>query len=317
MNLKTAQAIYNRKLNQETQTWSGRLKVRLINIIFNQIKKTNPLVEAFVGQFKLHIPFSHELPFIIKSSPYYSTNLARIAEQVNRKYSDLKFIDIGANIGDSVALLRSKATFPILCIEGDPYFFSILHKNATNFADVYLSKTYVGETAGELKAKSVEVGGTAHLSQAGLEADTIHIKKLSSILAGNPIFKLSKMLKIDTDGFDNKILRGSIDFIEAAKPVVFFEYDPFFLAQQNDDGISIFDTLATNGYQNILIYENYGELMLSADLKDKRLLEDINYFFTGRKGLMYCDICAFHKEDNDLFNKIRESEINFFSQARI
>lgn len=311
-----AQFIYDMKLKQTKLSLSGRLKSRLVDILFDRFKKDNPLVEAYIGRFKLMVPFSHQLPFIIKLVSHYSTNLARIAKLVHEKYPDLKFIDIGANVGDSVALLRTEDTFPILCIEGDDYFFSILRMNAARFSDVHLVKNYVGEATEEVNAVSYELGGTAHLGSNEKDGTLIHLKKLSAILESNSLFRCAKMLKVDTDGFDNKILRGSVDFLENAKPVVFFEYDPFFLSQQNEDGLSIFDTLISVGYKKLLVYENNGELMLSVNLNDKYLLEDINHFYTGRKGLRYCDICAFHEEDYDLFEIVRKSETQFFEKIR-
>lgn len=316
MAFQVAQYIYDIKLKQSNRSLFDRLKYRFIDFVFNWYKKQNPLIETYIGKYILQLPFSHQLPFIIKLAPYYSTNLARISKHVHEKYADLKFIDIGANVGDSVALLRTQATFPILCIEGDDYFFSILQTNAARFSNVYTAKNYVGESTMELKATSVELGGTAHLGQSEVTGSTIYLKKLSAILAKNALFQNAKMIKVDTDGFDNKILRGSVDFLEHAKPIIFFEYDPFFLAQQNDDCLSIFDTLASVGYQNLLLYENNGEFLLSTTIDDNRLLEDITHFYTGRKGIRYCDICVFHKEDIDLFNTIRKSEINFFEQSR-
>jgi FkbM family methyltransferase len=316
MKIKNAQLVYNLKLNESRQSLFSKIKSRIIQLAFNYVKLSNPMIETKIGKFNLQLPFSHELPFILRRSPYYSTNLARIAKKTNEKYPNLRFIDIGANVGDSVALLRSEAIFPILCVEGDNYFFSILKENASRFTDVYLSKNYVGENNIELNAVSVEIGGTAHLKQNESGSNIISVKKLTSILSDIPLFQQAKMLKIDTDGFDNKIIRGSADFIFKAKPVIFFEYDPFFLAQQHDDGLSIFSTLSELGYSKLLIYENDGEFLLSADLNNNGLLEDINHFYTGRKGLRYCDICAFHREDEDLFAEIRQSEIYFFDRVR-
>lgn len=130
------------------------------------------------------------------------------------------------------------------------------------------------------------------------------------------MFQQAKMIKIDTDGFDNKIIRGSVDFVSQSKPVIFFEYDPFFLAQQNEDCLSVFSSLLKLGYSKLLIYKNDGEFLLSTDLSNNILLEDLTHYYTGRKGVNYCDICVFHNEDEDLFYKIRESELHFFAEAR-
>lgn len=316
MAFEIAQFVFDTKLNSSSQGAYNKIKARLVNFLFNYYKRLDLLVEAQIGLSRLYLPFSHQLPFILKSTPHYSTNLTRIAELVCLKYPNMAFIDIGANIGDSVALLRTKTAFPILCVEGDNYFFEILQKNCKQFNDVYVANEYVGESNIQLNAVSVGIGGTAHLTQTiGLQ-NVIQTKTLSALLENYPLFSHSKMLKIDTDGFDNKILRGSVDFLKVAKPVIFFEYDPFFLSQQHDDGLSIFNILSQVGYANLLIYENNGELLVSADVDNTRLLEDINHYYTGRNSIRYCDICAFHEEDVDLFERIRENEIQFFINSR-
>lgn len=66
----------------------------------------------------------------------------------------------------------------------------------------------------------------------------------------------------------------------------------------------------------MLVYENNGDFLLTADLADKRLLEDIDHFYTGRAGQRYCDVCVFHADDDDLLNWIRETELRFFQQIR-
>lgn len=307
------QTIYNIGL----KLLSGQgIKNRIFKPFFKNIKTRNPIIKVQIGKFLIKVPFSHQLPFILQDFPCYSTNLPRIAKLVHEKYDDLHFIDIGANVGDSVALLRTEDEFPILCIEGDQYFYKILEENLVEFSDVFSVNSYVGEEDYVISAVSVELGGTAHISQNDKADSIIHFERLMTILEKYPKFLSSKMLKVDTDGFDNKILRGSIDFLKISKPVIFFEYDPFFLSQQNDDGLSIFDELSKVGYQNLLIYENNGELLISADINNKLLLQEIHHFYSGRKSFRYCDICLFHNDDSDLFSVVRQSELSFFEQSR-
>lgn len=310
-----AQHIYDLKLKYTGTGLLNKLMDRLITPVYDAFEK-KMLVKTKIGLFDIHIPLTHHLPFILKTSPLYSNNLVRIAKLVNEKYSDLKFIDIGANIGDSVALLRSVTDFPILCIEGDDYYYNILEKNIALFKDVQIKKSYIGEFTSEMNVNPVSKNGTAYLHQEGDINKKTLIKNISSILEEHELFSKSKMLKIDTDGYDNKIIRGSFSYLKESKPVIFFEYDPYFLAQQGEDSLSIFKFLHTIGYKKLLIYENRGEFILSADIDNVTLLEDITNFYSGRNGLLYCDICVFHEEDEDLFNTVRLSEIRFFEKIR-
>ena len=313
------QWLYRQLLNASSNYQFYQLKNRIFNKLFNGILKSKePLIKYNIAGFPLWVPISHHLPFILKNHPQYSSNIARIAKYVKQKYKDLKFIDIGANIGDSIAIVRKEAEFPILCIEGDEQFLSILKKNADSFLDVYIARAYLGESNKSFKGFNFKDGGTAHLKEkeSFVGESVIEVKKLSDVLKDYPSFLDSKMIKIDTDGFDCKILRGASDVLTVAKPVIFFEYDPFFLSQQGDDGISIFKYFMHYGYNNLLIYDNFGDLMLSTSVDNERLLHEIHLYFSGRWGHRYCDICVFHQEDNNLFEVIREQEIQFFKQFR-
>jgi len=306
------QFVYGRVLNPSYKT---RLDVLQTNFCVKLSKAilefSDPLVQYNIGGFDLLIPFSHALPIFFKKHPLYSLNLSRIAKYVHQKYHNLCLIDIGANIGDSVAILRKEAKFPILCIEGDDIFFSILEKNAALFSDVYTVKSFVGKTNQKIEGSSVkDSGGSAYLTRDTGSENTIEIKNLPNILDSYPSFLESKMLKIDTDGFDCEIIRGSSDFLLKAKPIVFFEYSPFLLSQQGDDGLSIFSYLKNHDYFDLLIYDNLGYLLLSTTTDNLGLLEDVHLYFLSKKLERYCDICAFHKEDTELFNFIKHEEIN-------
>jgi FkbM family methyltransferase len=304
-------------LNASYETQFNRLKANIFTRLFYKIiKLSDPLISYKIAGFDLLLPFSHQLPFILKKYPLYSSNLARLAKYVKQKYEHLKFIDIGANIGDSIALLRKEAEFPILCIEGDDQFLSVLKKNATLFSGIHIVKAYLGDSSNSIRGTTIKQGGTAHLSENKVGDNVIEVKKLSDVLKDYPSFWQSKMIKVDTDGFDCKILRGAAEFLKSAKPIIFFEYDPFFLAEQGDDGISIFQDLNSYGYKKLLIYDNFGDLMLSTTIDNYRLIEELHLYFSGRLGHRYCDICVFHTEDSDVFEIAREREIQFFENLR-
>jgi FkbM family methyltransferase len=282
------------------------------------ISRDRTLVIHNIHGYDLEFPPSHALPWILQNWPYYSSNLGRIAQAVHQKYADLTFIDVGANIGDSVAILRRLAHFPILCIEGDRAFLDVLSRNVKQFDAVAIAPCYVGEDDVSITAKSTGVAGTAHLVSSGDNAngESIKVEKLGGVLSRHREFLQPKMIKIDTDGFDGKILRGAVDVLRSAKPVVFFEYDPFFLAQQNDNGIAIFSLLIEHGYSGLIVYDNFGDLLLCMPKIEIDRMEELNLYFSGRQSKQYCDACAFHQEDQDLYEQTRMSELAFFRNLK-
>jgi FkbM family methyltransferase len=267
----------------------------------------DPLVNYQLKNHQIKLPISHSLPLVIQEYPDYSDNLARIASCIYSKYPALTIIDIGANIGDSVFVLRQHVLCPILCIEGDPRFFEILQTNTAKTLQVSSQNVFIGDADQESNQELVVVLGTAHFQSSSSQITVF--KKLSTVLQKETDFTDSKLVKIDTDGFDLAIIRGSADFIRSAKPVLFFEYDPFFLSKQNDDGISIFALLQTWGYHSIAIYDNFGRYLISLKLIDCNQIADLHQYLLDRQGTYYYDICAIHTEDIEILDQIRKIEL--------
>lgn len=273
----------------------------------------DPLIEAEVEGARLAVPLSHALPEYLKVFPHYASNLGRLAAALKRKYPDLAVIDIGANIGDSIAVIRRGADAPVLCVEGNPVFLKTLRLNASRFGRVSVAENYVGEKEGSLMAEDRMLGGTSHIAEGG--SREIKVKPLSLIAAGYPGFEAAKLVKIDTDGFDCKIIRGSADFLAAARPAVFFEYDPLLLARQNDEGLSVFAALRGAGYSSALVYDNLGHFMLSLELSEERLLTELHAHFYSYRGDRFGDICAFHSEDAELCAELARSETQYLEKS--
>lgn len=315
---KLYESVYGNTLNPATKGKKivSRFQNYLNRKMFNYAMKINPIIEQEVAGFSLYMPFSHSLPFYLKKFPYYSKNLVRLANYTFQKFGTLKLIDVGANIGDTIALLRKERCYPILAIEGDPYYFKLLEKNAAEFSDTVLVNSYLGEFCEELNVSSTKDRGTGGLKVVENSISKIQIKTLDETIKGNLQFQDSKILKIDTDGFDFKILRGATSFLLKSKPLVFFEYDPFLLKNNGEDSKEVFKFLLNLGYENILLYDNFGELMLSAHLGSQQLIAEINSYLLGRMSQFYCDICAFHGDDNDLFRTARASELTFFERSK-
>ncbi len=81
----------------------------------------DPAVSVMIGDRELLMPLSHDLPIHRACHPDYSLNLGRVVAALEEvRDAGAPIVDIGANIGDSVAIIRDAVPdAPILCIEGD------------------------------------------------------------------------------------------------------------------------------------------------------------------------------------------------------
>lgn len=277
-------------------------------------KVWNPLITYDLDGTKLLLPLSHDLPLFRRIFPQYNTALARIAAILAAKYPAMTIIDIGANVGDTVAVLRKTVGCPILCVEGDESFLRIFKKNAAQFVDVELVESFVGPSAGEQFTVATG-GGTSKLQKAS-GGGGVAMRPLGEIVRQHPRFGQAKLIKIDTDGFDTKIIESELELLARTKAAVFLEYDPNLLAKIGVDGFSVFESLRGIGYRSAIVFENWGDYLLTADLDNRPLLQDIHSYYTGRRTLRYCDICVFHADDEDLARKAREVELAFAAASR-
>ena len=130
------------------------------------------------------------------------------------------------------------------------------------------------------------------------------------------VFNEIKIIKIDTDGYDFQIINGAKELIGKNSPVLFFEYDPHFWCKNNHNCSMIFDVLEGMNYHNMILYNNFGDYIMSTNVENKNLLNEITEYYSGREGKSYLDICIFHKADTDLFNEITVQERKFFRDFR-
>lgn len=230
-------------------TVAGRARLKaLISLRRALVRAGDPLLTWRVGGTDLLLPLSHELPFYRHDHPLYDRAIGHIAAEAGGP-----IVDIGANVGDTAAEMRAQTDAPILCIESDDRFFSLLERNAPQLEPVELEHTAV-------------------------ESE----KPLARILEEHPLFAEPALVKIDTDGMDVPIILANLDFLARVRPVLFFEYDPHFGATPD-----VFERLREIGYRTMDVYENTGELVGRFELPG-----DIHGKYVGRRGRRYADVCA-------------------------
>jgi len=261
------------------------------------------------------LPYAHALPRIVAAFPQYSQNLPRLAAAMSAKYQDLKLIDIGANVGDTACFVKAAAPIPILCVEGSAEFLPYLRANTGCFGDIEIVQEYLGERDETQSASIESVDGTAHLRVDEVSGSLV-IRSLDSVLREHLAFADSKLMKSDTDGFEAKILRGSGVYLQRARPVLFLEYDPFFLGQQGDTGIALIGGLTRAGHDSAIVYDNIGDLMFGVSLDNGALIEQFTEYFSGRGGGSYADMAVFHRDDADLYAHCFAAEREHFRSLR-
>ena len=284
---------------------------------------------GIIGGFTLDIPPGHPILLNLKRYPRYGMNVPRLARVLHEKYGNMIAIDIGANIGDTVALIKSGADIPIIAIEGDAGYFAYLKKNTDLFKDIDCLQLFLGEKGSLISAKIERADGTLRLmdhsqapnaeAPAKKEEKEVSVTTLDALLSKDSRVDNMKLLKIDTDGYDLKIIKGGMEYLKRAKPTIFFEYDPTFFTETGCDGLSTFKDLSSLGYKQAAFYDNYGRFIISADIADRKLMVQLTSYVKDRQGgFAFYDICVFHADDNDLADRLaaEEAKINDHEDTR-
>ncbi|BAU13362.1 glycosyltransferase of family GT4 [Leptolyngbya sp. NIES-3755] len=276
-----------------------------------------------IGRYSLLLPLDHALDRYQQAWQRYDTSLGYIAQAVFQKYPDASAIDIGANVGDSAALIRNYADIPILCIEGSSSFTPYLEHNAAILDRVEIEACFVGEEDTTLSIEQIHhQSGTATIVKASDSDSKIPIRSLQSILEAYPQFQNAKLLKSDTDGFDFSILKSSIALLSSMLPVLHFEYDITFHKNAEVDAIDTLKNLAEIGYERFLVYDNFGNYLIGLSSCDVEKFRDLTAYLvsnrrvSGTPAVYYFDVCAFGAADIDVFETVRQLELDVFDRSR-
>jgi FkbM family methyltransferase len=135
------------------------------------------------------------------------------------------FVDVGANIGIH-SLLAAKLVCPegkVYAVEPHPRTFRFLQGNIclNRFTNVHAIQAVVGQQEGTAHLTSTRSDDMNHVSKSGLQVEQ---HPLDSIIPDVPI----RLLKIDVEGFELFVLKGSQRVLRNTEAVYFEASEQFF-----------------------------------------------------------------------------------------
>jgi FkbM family methyltransferase len=263
------------------------------------------------GNFLLTLPKSHPIIKLQKTQPYRDLSIGVSAKYMYQKYPDKVIIDIGANVGDTAALIASQAKNQLLLIESSDYYYKFLVKNSSLFENrVKLLKCFIG--SGEsISGDLVHWGGTAYFLENSNQPK-IPTARLDDVCQDNTC-----LVKIDTDGLDFDIILSSLDFLKRNRSALIFENQIRNLDDLNKCN-DVFKKLSLIGYENFIFWDDPGFLITStnslstvADLN--RYLFDIWQHTQATKSIYNYDVLCLTEDDKDVFESVK----SYYSRSSI
>jgi FkbM family methyltransferase len=273
--------------------------------------------EYRLGRTQLALPCGHKLGAFREDWPRLQLPIGDLAAAIETKYPGFCAVDIGANVGDTAAVICSRIDVPVLCVEGNPAFWPYLEENARRIGrQIELECALIGAEAGERPLTFyTDPSGTAKLIEAA-DGSRVSVKTLAEVLRDHPRFAAPKLVKTDLDGFDFEVIGGALDLLKALQPILFFEYAPIEAATGPADGLACFRRLIGIGYDRFLLWDGFGHYLvhLTALELDFHKLVDLTFFLIANRrfgpAVYHYDIAAFPAGEHDLFDAVRQQQLD-------
>lgn len=195
-------------------------------------------------------------PAFIRRWPTYNGPLTELVHEAHlAKGSPVGLVDVGAAVGDTVLLVLDRCpgeVGTVHCVEGDGEFFGYLRHNLGRFPQVQLHQALLSDEA-QAEAELVRTHRGTASAQGPRLSPAVTLDSLAEQWT-SPV----DVLKIDTDGFDGKVLAGATRVLRDQQPAVIFEWHPRLYAATGQDHHRPFEILVEAGYRWLVWFDKYG-----------------------------------------------------------
>jgi FkbM family methyltransferase len=258
----------------------------------------------------MYIPLSHPLAFNVSMNPHYDGVIERISDFIRKRDRKLIYIDVGANIGDTILFCNPTEEDQILGIDADELYLDYFRKNLDHLPNVQFIRAICASTDDQLVGTVKRDQGTAKIVE---DEERISLTiKLDTIIQEYQKFNELNFLKVDTDGYDFEVIKGARDIIARKMPAVLFECEVNENENFTEQFISTMQFFREIGYKSTLLYDNFGYLFGRFYLDN---ISNFRYplFYQLNRKEYYYDILVMPESQ---LQKFLKSEIVFY-QSKI
>jgi hypothetical protein len=259
-------------------------------VFHEQASKLVPVAGGRSGLF----PMDHPLQQTQATWRRYGRAMPEIVSCLSQSLAStgkkVKIVDVGADAGGMALAVNAAQAADVLCIDARRDMLPYLQYNAGL------------------------IGPHVTVMPEPFEPGTASAQSVAQFLAGYPHFATADLLKVDMAGHTFKILQDSIDWLAAATPSLFFEFNPFSYAKAAADALRIVERLLEAGYDRFFVFDNFGNLIGEHDAASEDCLARFQQYSNWleshcRHGtsVYYLDVFAVHaKRDQGWLAPLRQ-----------
>lgn len=255
-----------------------------------------------IDGFTLDMGNGHMLSLIQRENLMYDRFVPYLGKLAGNSV-DKWIIDIGANVGDTVAGMIKHTACNILCVEPTEKFYDLCRKNIKGFGEKYqdrvsLVQAYIVENE-EKEYGSVISGGTAVRREFENVASSVWSYRLATVLNKHKInFGDVALIKVDTDGYDSECIMSVGEVLKDISPFLYWE-NQIDTIEQYQKFLKMVEYLNKMEYENFFIFDNFGNYL--CEVNDVGL-KDINAYLLrmlqkqSTRSFYYVDVLAVKRD---------------------
>jgi len=228
-----------------------RARLRLLNRVLHKVALRNieqgfPAIAIFA--------FDHVSQQVNLFGRYENDELVAFFEWArlnNFSFAGTTALDVGANIGNH-ALFFSSIFNQVIAFEPNPRTFKLLEINTSDVSNISIFHFGLSDTNSEATMYSlpINIGGSTIVKNGQQVPITSLLNKIKlRSLDDLGIVSNVSLIKIDVEGHELSVLRGSERVIRQNKPFVLFEYIP---SSESASGSDVMKLLKEFGYQEFV-----------------------------------------------------------------
>jgi FkbM family methyltransferase len=310
---KIAQSVYTAYLTElrKGNAASRRRKKLLRRARRFLLKFTDPDIITTLDGFSFQTPFSSSILLTQHEFPLYDAVLPRLARAVHTARGGLVMIDIGANVGAVTRLVSREAAGYFFCIEANPRFKASLTHNLSQIPRSRARFVAITDEKRTVNVCHNYSDGNSSIGPGG--GEMLEFLTLDDAIAAEADYPAVNLVKIDTEGFELKILRGAARLLTGQKPPLFFEFYPECIRREAGDPDAMFELLRQHAYDFFVFYDNTGNLLTAADGGQTDQFLSLRRYCELRSS--YFDVAAFHAVDAAFGRDFYAAEKDFFERS--
>jgi len=276
---------------------------RIYDLLHGYMYRKQRVTRIKCGAYEIQSPANHQLIALLKSQPYRHLCVGVVAKYVSEKYPGGSIVDIGANIGDTAAIIATHSRNKLILIEASDYYFDFLVRNVSQLSNEVVVKKSMISNGRNLVGFLSHQGGTAYFDEGARGKTQVKTERLSDVADENTCF-----VKTDTDGYDFEILIDSLEWLGKKHPAIILE-NQISNGKDLDTANELYARLRQIGYEYFIVWDDPGCHLVSTTSLD--VLKDLNRYLLkvsqrdGRKSIYNYDVLCLHRNDEDIYNIVR------------